>query len=670
MRNSAEPKLCQFEVKRWLAVMGLVAATHLLCQSLTLPYGKALRSLLTVDQNILEEKENKFQLNDSSKKLADVNFGVETPYAAGTPTSTEQDMGRIEFEKGNTILGAVIDTDDQNATDIEDEGVKEILEFVGEGESDDDSNVDGSLNADKTSLETLKQLENETVLEMAGKIRHGLSIEQIIRRDGNISADTNPKEHKTESLGEGHKENAMLPSPRDSISHSENLVSNANTSLADQVSLPSDITSMESDLTTLRKNPIGKKMRCNTPPKSVTLIDEMNRIFRRNRRASRSMKPQWSSVRDKEILAAREQIENAPPMRGDREPYAPLFRNISTFKRSYELMERVLKVYVYKDGKRPIFHQPIMKGLYASEGWFMKLMENNKQFLVKDPKKAHLFYMPFSSRMLEYTLYVRNSHNRTNLRQHLKEYTEIIASKYPFWNRTGGSDHFLVACHDWAPYETRHHMERCIKALCNADVTGGFKIGRDVSLPETYVRSQRNPQRDLGGKPASQRYILAFYAGSLHGYLRPILLQYWKDKDPSMKIFGRMPAGVASKMNYIQYMKSSKYCICPKGYEVNSPRVVEAIVYECVPVIISDNFVPPLFDVLNWEAFSVIIPEKDIPNLKDILLSIPESKYLDLQLAVRRAQPHFLWHGKPVKYDLFHMVLHSIWNNRVFQIKI
>lgn len=112
-------------------------------------------------------------------------------------------------------------------------------------------------------------------------------------------------------------------------------------------------------------------------------------------------------------------------------------------------MERTLKVYVYKNGKKPIFHLPILKGLYASEGWFMKLMQGNKRFVVKDPRRAHLFYMPFSSRMLEYTLYVRNSHNRTNLRQFLKDYTENIAAKYPYFNRTGGADHFLVACHDW-----------------------------------------------------------------------------------------------------------------------------------------------------------------------------------------------------------------------------
>ena len=96
-----------------------------------------------------------------------------------------------------------------------------------------------------------------------------------------------------------------------------------------------------------------------------------------------------------------------------------------------------------------------------------------------------------------------------------------------------------------------------------------------------------------------------------------------------MKIFGPMPHGIASKMSYIQYKKSSKYCICPKGYELNSPRVVDAIFYECVPVIISDNFVPPFFEVLNWEAFSVIVAEKDIPYLQQhTALSILNDRYL------------------------------------------
>ncbi|KAJ6355503.1 hypothetical protein OIU77_005986 [Salix suchowensis] len=515
-----------------------------------------------------------------------------------------------------------------------------------------------------------KPEESNSVLKLVNEARLNRSHERNVKSDHDIPTDNVLQQ----SISQAHKEfehaNSTLPVESQAVASSTKttyLKSNGSSSVGPGA-LKSDSAATKNDSVVLAK-PGKKKMRCEMPPKSVTLIDEMNSILVRHRRSSRSMRPRWSSARDQEILAARSQIESAPAVVHDRDLYAPLFRNVSKFKRSYDLMERTLKIYIYKEGKKPIFHLPILKGLYASEGWFMKLMQGNRRFLVKDPRKAHLFYMPFSSRMLEYTLYVRNSHNRTNLRLYMKSYAESIAAKYPYWNRTGGADHFLVACHDWAPYETRHHMEHCIKALCNADVTAGFKIGRDVSLPETYVRSARNPLRDLGGKPPSQRNILAFYAGNMHGYLRPILLKYWKDKDPDMEIFGPMPPGVASKMNYIHHMKRSKYCICPKGYEVNSPRVVEAIFYECVPVIISDNFVPPFFEVLDWGAFSVVLAEKDIPNLKEILLSIPKEKYLQMQLGVRKAQRHFLWHASPVKYDLFYMTLHSIWYNRVYQIK-
>lgn len=518
-----------------------------------------------------------------------------------------------------------------------------------------------------SELEIERIGENSSTGDPASEAKQSVPLEQIVQPNLEILPDSMPEQRTSQSLANiGGKKDLSIVAPSN-ITHLNTEVSNASSAVSSAVPKSDIATSL--NISAMIGTPGKKKMRCNMPPNTITSIFEMNDILMRHRRSSRAMRPRWSSVRDMEVLAARTEIEKASVLVNDQELYAPLFRNVSMFKRSYELMDRTLKVYVYRDGKKPIFHQPILKGLYASEGWFMKLMEGNKHFVVKDPRKAHLFYMPFSSRMLEYALYVRNSHNRTNLRQYLKDYAKSIAAKYRYWNRTGGADHFLVACHDWAPYETRHHMEHCIKALCNADVTAGFKLGRDVSLPETYVRSARNPLRDLGGKPPSQRHILAFYAGNLHGYLRPILLKYWKDKDPDMKIFGPMPPGVASKMNYIQHMKSSKYCICPKGYEVNSPRVVESIFYECVPVIISDNFVPPFYEVLNWEAFSVIIAEKDIPNLKDILLSIPEKKYFRMQLAVRKLQRHFLWHAKPEKYDLFHMTLHSIWYNRVYQIK-
>ncbi|KAL3818239.1 hypothetical protein ACJIZ3_004144 [Penstemon smallii] len=418
--------------------------------------------------------------------------------------------------------------------------------------------------------------------------------------------------------------------------------------------------------------PIVKRRRGRKRKKLIDIVPPPPPLKRLPRHLERYLS---SSAPDEVLAYIKRDIENAS-LASDDDPelYAPIFRNISTFKRSYEWMERMLKVYIYQEGESPIFHEPHLYGIYASEGWFMKLMEENRQFVTKEPEKAHLFYLPYSARQLQSALYVRNSHNLRPLSIFLRDYVNMLASKYPFWNRTHGSDHFLVACHDWGPYTLKEHEElirNTIKALCNADVSERiFIAGKDVSLPETTIRNPKRPHRNVGGNRVSQRPILAFFAGRRHGPVRPRLLEYWSDKDDDMKIYASLPNRVSRFMSYPEHMKSSKYCICPMGFEVNSPRIVEAIYYECVPVIIADNFVPPFSEVLDWSSFSVTVAENDIPKLKEILIAIPLKRYLIMQTNVKKLQKHFLWNARPVRYDVFHMILHSLWTSRLNQIQI
>ncbi|KAH6822327.1 Exostosin family protein [Perilla frutescens var. hirtella] len=410
-----------------------------------------------------------------------------------------------------------------------------------------------------------------------------------------------------------------------------------------------------------------KLTRIKGQPPTVVTISEMNDLLSKSRVSNHSVKAQWPSQADKELLNAKKLIENADSINKNYRIDVNVYRNFSAFTRSYELMEQTLKIYIYTEGERPIFHQPELNGIYASEGWFMKQLEENKHFVTKNANKAHLFYLPFSSRVLQKALLDLDSHSRKILVRYLSSYLQNITTTHRFWNRTNGTDHFLVACHDSAPAVTSWIMNNCIKALCNANVKKGFQFSKDVSLPQTRMRNAMSPLKSLGGKPPSQRHILAFFAGQNHGYLRPILLNHWENKDPDMKIFSKLQK-VKGQMTYTQYMKSSKYCISAKGYEAFSPRVVEAIFFECVPVILSDNYIPPFFETLNWESFAVFTLEKDIPNLKNILTSIPEKRYTEMQQRVKQVQKHFLWHDKPVKFDVFHMILHSLWYTRVHQI--
>ncbi|CAA0836995.1 Probable glycosyltransferase [Striga hermonthica] len=285
-------------------------------------------------------------------------------------------------------------------------------------------------------------------------------------------------------------------------------------------------------------------------------------------------------------------------------PHGPIYRNANAFYRSYLEMERVFKIYVYEEGEAPVFHDGPCRSIYSTEGRFIHEIEKGEHYRTYDPNEAHIFFMPFSVVMMVRYIYESGSPDMTPVANTVADYADTIAHRHPFWNRSLGADHFMLSCHDWGPYSSSYSpflFNNSIRVLCNANTSEGF-----------------NPLKDL-------------------------------------------PADIS----YESMLKKSKFCLCPSGYEVASPRVVEAIYAECVPVLISDSYVPPFSDVLNWRMFSVTVRVKDIPKLKGILMGISEAKYLKMQRRVKEVQRHFVVNGPTKRFDLFHMIVHSVWLRRL-----
>ncbi|OUZ99246.1 Exostosin-like [Macleaya cordata] len=345
-------------------------------------------------------------------------------------------------------------------------------------------------------------------------------------------------------------------------------------------------------------------------------------------------------------------------------PQGDIYHNAYVFHRSFFEMEKTFKIFVYKEGDPPMFHDGPCKSIYSTEGRFIHQMEKENKFRTYDPDEAHVYFLPFSvAKMVQY-LYVPDSHDSEGIKQTALDYVNnIIAQKYPYWNRSLGADHFMLSCHDWGPLVSFHVpnlYNNSIRVLCNANTSEGFDPSRDASFPEINLKTG-DIIGLVGGKPPSNRTILAFFSGGLHGYIRSILLEHWKDKDNDIRVYNGLP----KEISYHDMMNNSKFCICPSGYEVASPRIVEAIYAECVPVLISDHYVPPFSDVLNWDSFSVQVPVSDIPNLKRILMAITEDRYVNMQKRVKEVQRHFIVNGTPKRFDVFYMTLHSIWLRRL-----
>ncbi|XP_061337715.1 probable glycosyltransferase At5g03795 [Gastrolobium bilobum] len=367
------------------------------------------------------------------------------------------------------------------------------------------------------------------------------------------------------------------------------------------------------------------------------------------------------------LLQARSAIREAINMNQTQDPeyvpVGPMYWNAKTFHRSYLEMEKQFKVFVYEEGEPPIFHTGPCKSIYSMEGNFIHALEMNEKFRTSDPKKAHVFFLPFSVVMMVRFVYEADSHDIGPIRKTVMDYINLIAERYPFWNRSLGADHFMLSCHDWGPetsFSVPNLYKNSIRVLCNANTSERFNPSKDVSFPEINLQTG-TINGIVGGPSASRRPVLAFFAGGLHGYIRVVLLEHWENKDEDIQVQKYLPKGVS----YYEMLRKSKFCLCPSGYEVASPRVVEAIYTGCVPVLISEHYVPPFSDVLNWKSFSVEISVKDIPNLKKILMSISPRQYIRMQRRVKQVRRHFEVHSPPKRFDVFHMILHSIWLRRL-----
>ena len=54
------------------------------------------------------------------------------------------------------------------------------------------------------------------------------------------------------------------------------------------------------------------------------------------------------------------------------------------------------------------------------------------------------------------------------------------------------------------------------------------------------------------------------------------------------------------------------FCLCPRGLKAWSPRVMDALWFGCIPVLLSDHYVPPLHKLVQWDDVSVTIPEYQV----------------------------------------------------------
>ncbi|GLT36693.1 hypothetical protein SLA2020_110560 [Shorea laevis] len=359
-------------------------------------------------------------------------------------------------------------------------------------------------------------------------------------------------------------------------------------------------------------------------------------------------------------------IGSQRPARSHFEPKGNSVNNMEVlhdrdiFREDYKEMNSSFKIYVYPHKRSDPFANVFLPvdfepgGNYASESCFKRALMKS-HFITRDPTKADLFFLPFSVARL------RHDHRVgvEGIKDFVRDYIFNISQNYPYWNRTGGADHFYVACHSIGRSimeKTQSVKLNAIQIVCSSSYfLSGHVAHKDASLPQIWPR-----KGDPANLASSKRNKLAFFAGAMNSPVRGKVIKLWRNDSEIFVHSGRL------KAPYADQLLGSKFCLHVKGFEINTARIADSLYYGCVPVIIANHYDLPFTDILNWKSFAVVVTTEDIPMLKRILKGINSDEYQLLQSNVLKVRKHFQWHVPPIDFDTFYMVMYELWLRRSY----
>lgn len=79
---------------------------------------------------------------------------------------------------------------------------------------------------------------------------------------------------------------------------------------------------------------------------------------------------------------------------------------------------------------------------------------------------------------------------------------------------------------------------------------------------------------------------------------------------------------------YVNNVSNSKCVLCPRGHGPSSIRLWECFLFNCVPIVISDNLKMPLDKIINWSKYCIFVPENEIEEIESYIHPENELEYM------------------------------------------
>jgi len=150
-----------------------------------------------------------------------------------------------------------------------------------------------------------------------------------------------------------------------------------------------------------------------------------------------------------------------------------------------------------------------------------------------------------------------------------------------------------------------------------------YTLKNFIGIPRTTVAS------DIDGDVVKD-LLFSFKGANWTHSIRKTIIDLYPNECEGYSGWGVDNNDIEFRSNYIKTIKRSKFSLCPRGYGRTSYRLYESMMVGTIPVIISDDWQPPLSFMLDWNEFSVTINEADVDKIPEILNSFSDEDVLKM----------------------------------------
>ncbi|CAI5449751.1 unnamed protein product [Caenorhabditis angaria] len=96
------------------------------------------------------------------------------------------------------------------------------------------------------------------------------------------------------------------------------------------------------------------------------------------------------------------------------------------------------------------------------------------------------------------------------------------------------------------------------------------------------------------------------------------------------------------KWDYDELLNNSTFCLVPRGRRLGSFRFLETLGSGCIPVVISDSWILPFSEIIDWQQSALRIPEKEAILIVETLMKVPRGEVEKLTWNSRRVYEKYL----------------------------